>query len=62
MSDFILITDSTADMPDSFYAQHQIPVLSLTYTMRGRTYTQTKVAPCRMQAGRKERDVRGEYG
>lgn len=45
MSDFILITDSTADMPDSFYAQHQIPVLSLTYTMRGRTYTQTDSLP-----------------
>ena len=32
MNEFILMTDSTADMPESFYRENQIPVLSLTYT------------------------------
>lgn len=39
MSEFILMTDSTADMPESFYREHQIPVLSLTYTLDDHTYT-----------------------
>ena len=33
MNEFILMTDSTADMPESFYRENQIPVLSLTYTL-----------------------------
>ena len=39
MSEFILMTDSTADMPESFYCENQIPVLSLTYTLDDYTYT-----------------------
>ena len=39
MNEFILMTDSTADMPESFYRENQIPVLSLTYTLENRTYT-----------------------
>lgn len=39
MSEFILMTDSTADMPESFYRENQIPVLSLTYTLDDHTYT-----------------------
>ena len=37
MNEFILMTDSTADMPESFYRENQIPVLSLTYTLENRT-------------------------
>ena len=45
MNDFILMTDSTADMPEPFYRENQIPVLSLTYTLENRTYTQSDSLP-----------------
>ncbi len=45
MNDFILMTDSTADMPEPFYRENQIPVLSLTYTLENRTYTQSDSMP-----------------
>ena len=43
MSEFILMTDSTADMPESFYRENQIPVLSLTYTLDAVSYTHLDV-------------------
>ena len=45
MNEFILMTDSTADMPESFYRENQIPVLSLTYTLENRTYTLSDSLP-----------------
>ena len=45
MNEFILMTDSTADMPESFYRGNQIPVLSLTYTLENRTYTLSDSLP-----------------
>ena len=38
MRDFIIVTDSTTDLPKSYYAEHQIPVISLSYIMDGVTY------------------------
>lgn len=38
MSNFRIVTDNTADMPESFYQEHQIEVLSLTYMLEGQTY------------------------
>ena len=40
MCDFILMTDSTADLPISFYQDNQIRVVPLTYTLNGSTYEQ----------------------
>ena len=40
MRDFILMTDSTADLPVSFYHDNQIKVVPLTYTLNGSTYEQ----------------------
>ena len=40
MRDFILMCDSTADLPVSFYQDNQIKVVPLTYTLNGSTYEQ----------------------
>ena len=40
MRDFILMCDSTADLPVSFYQENQIKVVPLTYTLNGSTYEQ----------------------
>ena len=45
MSDFILMTDNTADLPVSFYQENDIPVMSLTYTLEGTTYDQDNSVP-----------------
>ncbi|MGN0351680.1 MAG: DegV family protein [Roseburia sp.] len=39
MKDYIIMTDSTADLPDSYLNEHHIPVISLPYTLDGVTYT-----------------------
>lgn len=39
MKDFIIMTDSTADLPDSYLKEHDIAVISLPYTLEGTTYT-----------------------
>lgn len=39
MNDYIIMTDSTADLPDSYLKEHNIAVISLPYTLDGVTYT-----------------------
>lgn len=39
MRDYIIMTDSTADLPDSYLTEHNIAVISLPYTIDGVTYT-----------------------
>lgn len=38
MSSFTISTDTTADLPDSFLQEHNIPVMSLSYTIDDVTY------------------------
>ncbi len=38
MREFVIVTDSTTDLPKSFYQEKAIPVLSLSYIMDGVTY------------------------
>ncbi|MGI6006439.1 MAG: DegV family protein [Ruminococcus sp.] len=38
MKKFVITTDNMADLPDSYYEEHQIPYMFLTYTMDGVTY------------------------
>ena len=38
MKDFVITTDNMGDLPDSYYKEHQISYLFLTYTMDGVTY------------------------
>lgn len=38
MADFIITTDSTADLPADYVAAHQLGIMSLTYTLEGETY------------------------
>ena len=38
MRGFVIVTDSTTDLPKSFYEEKNIPVISLSYIMDGVTY------------------------
>lgn len=39
MKDYIIITDTTADLPADYVDQHKLGILSLTYTIDGTTYS-----------------------
>ncbi len=45
MNDYIIMTDSTADLPDSYLKEHDIAVISLPYTLDGVTYTRENSLP-----------------
>lgn len=47
MNDYVIVTDSTVDLPESMVEEKGIPVLSLTYTMDGRTYEDRKGLPAK---------------
>ena len=38
MKEYIIVTDSTTDLPKSYYQEKGIPVVSLSYIMDGVTY------------------------
>ena len=38
MQKFVITTDNMADLPETYYAEHQIPYMYLPYTMDGKTY------------------------
>ena len=39
MSDYIITTDTTADLPENYIAEHNLGIMSLTYTIEGETYS-----------------------
>ena len=39
MNNFIITTDTTSDLPAAYVEQHQIGMLSLTYTINDTTYS-----------------------
>lgn len=39
MKNFIITTDTTADLPAEYIARHELGIMSLTYTLEGTTYT-----------------------
>lgn len=39
MSDFIITTDTTSDLPAEYVREHHLGMLSLTYTLDGKTYS-----------------------
>jgi len=39
MSDFIIVTDSSADLPKSYIEEHGLVTMSLSYTIDGETYS-----------------------
>ena len=41
--DFMLITDSTCDLPMSFYEENNIPIFSIPFTFDGVNYTHTNI-------------------
>ena len=42
MRDFIIVTDSTVDLPESMLEEQGIPVLQLNYVLDGKTYEDRK--------------------
>lgn len=38
MKEYVITTDDTCDMPDSFYEEHQVPYVSLSCMVNGITY------------------------
>ncbi len=38
MKDFMITTDTTADLPEDYIAEHELGIMSLTYTIEGQTY------------------------
>lgn len=38
MNPYVIMTDTTADLPESYIQEHQLSVLSLSYTIDGTTY------------------------
>lgn len=36
--DYVIMSDNMGDLPQSYYTQHQIPIMYLSYTMEGETF------------------------
>ena len=38
MNPYVIMTDTTADLPESYIREHKLQILSLSYMMEGTTY------------------------
>ena len=38
MNEFVIVSDSTVDLPKKYLQEKQIPIISLSYVMEGVTY------------------------
>ena len=38
MNPYVIMTDTTADLPESYIQEHQLEILSLSYILEGTTY------------------------
>lgn len=47
MRNFVITTDTTADLPAEYIEKHSIPLMSLTYTIEGNTYNWDNPLPVR---------------
>lgn len=45
MDSFIIVTDSTADLPQDYLTENNIPIFNLSYTILGTTYGKEKDLP-----------------
>lgn len=45
MENYLITTDNMGDLPEEYIAEHQIPVMSLTYLLDGQTYTAENSLP-----------------
>lgn len=45
MKDYVLITDNTCDLPDSFYKEHNIPLIMLPYSIGDTVYSLENTIP-----------------
>ena len=45
MSDYLITTDNMTDLPDSYFQEHGLGVMSLTYMIDGKTYSKKNELP-----------------
>lgn len=45
MRDFVITTDNNSDLPMDYYEKHNVGVISLTYTLEGKTYNMYTALP-----------------
>lgn len=45
MRDYLITTDNTTDLPESYFAEHKLPRMSLACIMDGNTYTADNAMP-----------------
>lgn len=45
MKPYIITTDTTADLPESYIQKHQLGIMSLSYTIDGKTYDRSHELP-----------------
>lgn len=45
MKDYLITTDNMGDLPEEYVAEHQIPTMSLTYLLDGKTYNEENSLP-----------------
>lgn len=46
MSDYVITTDNTADLPEEYVRKYQLGMMSLTYTIDGKTYNREHGLSC----------------
>ena len=57
--DYVIMSDNMGDLPQSYYEEHQIPIMYLSYTMEGeRSTAACEKALCRRP--RKSRQMKRE--
>ena len=42
-NNYVIMSDNMGDLPQSFYEEHQIPVMYLSYVMKDEVYPQLQV-------------------
>lgn len=45
MRDYVITTDNTCDLPQEYLKEHEVPTMSLTYILDGKTYTEENSLP-----------------
>ena len=45
MSEYVIMTDNCADLPDSYYREHDIVLNYLNYTIDGKVYQRDNALP-----------------
>ena len=53
----MITTDNTCDLPQEYLKEHEVPTMSLTYILDGKTYTEENSCPIRIFIKKCVKDV-----